>query len=67
MMTMKQGEKTRRCPICNEVLPARAENAAFPFCSARCQQVDLGRWLGEEYVISESSRFGLLKGRKPDA
>lgn len=22
-----------------------------PFCSQRCQMVDLGKWLGEEYVI----------------
>jgi uncharacterized protein len=24
-------------------------NATFPFCSARCRTIDLGRWLGEEY------------------
>ncbi len=24
-----------------------------PFCSQRCQQIDLGRWLNEEYRISE--------------
>lgn len=23
----------------------------MPFCSARCQQVDLRRWLGEEYSL----------------
>ena len=23
-----------------------------PFCSERCQQLDLGRWLNEEYSIS---------------
>jgi endogenous inhibitor of DNA gyrase (YacG/DUF329 family) len=22
-----------------------------PFCSARCQQIDLGRWLKGDYVI----------------
>ncbi|EHL99157.1 hypothetical protein HMPREF9946_03314 [Acetobacteraceae bacterium AT-5844] len=22
-----------------------------PFCSARCKQVDLGRWLSGDYVI----------------
>jgi hypothetical protein len=30
--------------------PARA-NKLFPFCSARCHWVDLGRWLGEAYRI----------------
>ena len=24
-----------------------------PFCSPRCQMVDLGRWLAEDYRISE--------------
>jgi endogenous inhibitor of DNA gyrase (YacG/DUF329 family) len=23
----------------------------FPFCSARCRLVDLGRWLGEDYTV----------------
>ena len=27
-----------------------------PFCSARCKMVDLGKWLGEEYKISEPLR-----------
>jgi len=30
-----------------EDLPTR------PFCSTRCQQIDLGRWLNEEYVVSD--------------
>ena len=30
-----------------------------PFCSARCKQIDLGRWLGEAYrVPSEERREG---------
>lgn len=40
-----------RCPICNKDMLPRAENPAFPFCSARCKQVDLGRWLNEEYRV----------------
>jgi hypothetical protein len=28
-----------------------AENPAFPFCSARCKTIDLGRWLNEEYRV----------------
>ena len=27
-----------------------------PFCSVRCQLIDLGRWLGEDYRISEPLR-----------
>jgi hypothetical protein len=25
-----------------------------PFCSGRCQLIDLGKWLGEEYRVSEA-------------
>jgi endogenous inhibitor of DNA gyrase (YacG/DUF329 family) len=28
-----------------------AEWPQFPFCSDRCRQIDLGRWLGEAYRI----------------
>ncbi len=41
-----------RCPICHaRVTAGRPENPAFPFCSARCRAVDLGRWLGGAYAI----------------
>ena len=40
-----------RCPICASRAAPRAENAAFPFCSPRCKQVDLGKWLDEEYRV----------------
>jgi endogenous inhibitor of DNA gyrase (YacG/DUF329 family) len=41
------------CPICGRVKegPSRAEWPEFPFCSRRCQTIDLGRWLGENYRI----------------
>ena len=35
------------CPICGK--PAVAEYR--PFCSRRCADVDLGRWLTESYRI----------------
>ncbi len=37
-----------RCPICG----TKAELAYRPFCSARCRDVDLGRWLGGGYAIA---------------
>lgn len=38
----------RPCPVCGRVPP----DARFrPFCSARCRQVDLGRWLSGDYAI----------------
>lgn len=36
-----------RCPICQRP----AEPAYRPFCSKRCADVDLARWLGGRYVI----------------
>jgi len=35
------------CPVCSK--PALA--AYRPFCSRRCADVDLGRWLNESYRI----------------
>ncbi len=43
-----------RCPTCDKPVPsARPERPkAFPFCSERCQLIDLGKWLNEDYRIS---------------
>ena len=37
----------RPCPICKK--PSQAK--FHPFCSNRCNQIDLGRWLGGTYAI----------------
>ena len=37
----------RPCPICGK--PSTAE--ARPFCSPRCRQVDLNRWLTGAYAV----------------
>ena len=39
------GEKAQACPICAKP----AESKYTPFCSARCADVDLHRWLNESY------------------
>ena len=39
-----------RCPICNEIVDIE-RSPAMPFCSRRCKQIDLGRWLDEEYGV----------------
>ena len=43
----------RKCPICKSDLADPPDKSWFPFCSERCKLVDLGRWLGEDYVITE--------------
>jgi len=37
----------KRCPICGKP----ALEAAKPFCSDRCRDVDLNRWLSGTYAI----------------
>ncbi len=39
-----------KCPTCEAQV--EADTAYRPFCSARCKDVDLGKWFGEEFVIS---------------
>ncbi len=39
-----------RCPICNARFES-TESPAMPFCSERCRQIDLGRWLDEGYGL----------------
>lgn len=36
-----------RCPTCGKQL-RESNRATLPFCSPRCRQVDLNRWLSEE-------------------
>ena len=35
------------CPICDKP----ADEKFRPFCSARCADVDLGRWFSETYTV----------------
>jgi endogenous inhibitor of DNA gyrase (YacG/DUF329 family) len=42
------------CPVCGK---AAAEKSR-PFCSARCADIDLGRWLGEKYAVPADDKPG---------
>jgi endogenous inhibitor of DNA gyrase (YacG/DUF329 family) len=37
-----------RCPTCDELFDPD-DSPGMPFCSQRCKNVDLGRWLDEKY------------------
>jgi uncharacterized protein len=45
----------RRCPVCRKSVdisfPDGKPNTHFPFCSQRCQFIDLGRWLDQRYSV----------------
>ena len=44
--------KTVRCPICDKAMPGQpVEWPDYPFCSAKCRKIDLGRWFGEQYRV----------------
>ncbi|MDF2367936.1 DNA gyrase inhibitor YacG [Sneathiella sp.] len=40
-------EPVKPCPQCGKP----GVHKFRPFCSARCKQVDLGKWFNEAYVI----------------
>ncbi|MBK9032344.1 MAG: DNA gyrase inhibitor YacG [Myxococcales bacterium] len=44
-----------RCPGCQAPVPAATPGTPdpFPFCSVRCQLIDLGKWLDEDYRIAD--------------
>lgn len=46
--------RARSCPICGQ--PAAEQH--MPFCSARCADIDLGRWLGGRYAIPIAGEDG---------
>ncbi|MCO5131832.1 MAG: DNA gyrase inhibitor YacG [Xanthobacteraceae bacterium] len=39
--------EAKPCPICGREATARSR----PFCSERCRDVDLNRWLSGSYVV----------------
>jgi endogenous inhibitor of DNA gyrase (YacG/DUF329 family) len=36
-----------KCPVCKKAVNEKYK----PFCSKRCADIDLGRWLNESYII----------------
>lgn len=43
------------CPTCQKEVAWSSENPFRPFCSKRCQLIDLGEWANEEKVIAGES------------
>lgn len=46
-------KKMSTCPMCKKSAE-RGDNPSFPFCSSRCQHLDLSKWLDEDYRITSS-------------
>jgi endogenous inhibitor of DNA gyrase (YacG/DUF329 family) len=41
-----------RCSNCKRSVPPKEENPSFPFCSPRCQALDLSRWFTGSYRLA---------------
>lgn len=59
LSALRKPRKAAGCPICGRtpVLDFR------PFCSKRCADVDLNRWLGEVYRVPVDEAPGDDEGR----
>jgi len=52
----------RNCSICKKP----AVEKYRPFCSARCADIDLGRWLGESYKMPTQEQPNELSNQSQD-
>ena len=53
----------RKCPVCGKP----AVRALYPFDSKRCADIDLGRWLKEDYRVPTDETPGPeTEGREED-
>lgn len=43
------------CPNCKKLIEYSINNKFRPFCSERCQLIDLGDWANENYKIPDNS------------
>ena len=46
--------KINKCPGCGKPLKKTSPDKSGPFCSERCQLIDLGEWLSGNKKISDS-------------
>lgn len=45
------------CPHCHQEVIWAEESPFRPFCSKRCQLIDLGEWANEQHYIASSPEF----------
>jgi endogenous inhibitor of DNA gyrase (YacG/DUF329 family) len=44
-------KRQMRCPTCKRPVEVSETNRFRPFCSERCQMIDLGTWVEERYTV----------------
>ncbi len=52
------------CPMCKT--PVARNDAFFPFCSQRCQTVDLGNWASDAYAIQGEPAIDIDAAHEPN-
>jgi uncharacterized protein len=52
---MAEPERIVRCPTCSKSVRWHVSNIWRPFCSERCQIIDLGAWASETHRIAGES------------
>jgi endogenous inhibitor of DNA gyrase (YacG/DUF329 family) len=53
----------KSCLVCGKP----AVETFRPFCSARCANIDLGKWLGEKYRVETEEQPNEIKNADEDA
>lgn len=43
------------CPQCGKEHQWDTRNPSRPFCSERCKLIDLGKWVNEEYRVTQTA------------
>lgn len=45
----------KKCPVCKKQFNSLQKKKWLPFCSERCQLIDLGDWFSERHKIASDS------------
>ncbi len=57
-----------KCPICKKARDRFEESAKWiPFCSKRCKDIDMGKWLTGHYQIQRDLEIEDLLEADPEA
>ena len=50
---MKNNKSLKQCLICKNEILVQSDN--YPFCSKKCANIDLTKWLTDEYALEIKS------------
>lgn len=50
------GNANSYCPVCNTQIDKDVSAECKPFCSNRCKDIDLHRWLSDYYIVNKTEQ-----------